>query len=300
MKPDTISPQLARATAALLLAATLAACGGGGVDASVSNITASPTRYSQTMFVTVNGRGLGAGIEMTVDGPCNNVTRVAGTSEDTVQWTCVINGLGEVVPRVRHTDSRRELGSVKVDIPPPRVSMAFSDGTRNGAMIFELDAVLAPVAVNNFLAYVAAGFYRNTVIHRAVPNEGIQGGTYTTAAATGTTLITKAATLAPITPDAVAGMLNLRGTLAVVRDDAVPTVTAKFFINSGDNPKYDLRTFDSAQGKVTVGNLVIGKLVEGLNVLDVVSSVPTVVDVAELLTNVPKPPVTITLMSQTR
>ena len=300
MKALNIRTKLVAAPAALLCASLLSGCGGGGLDASVANISASPTRYSQTMFVTVNGRGLGAGIEMTVDGPCNNVTRVAGSSEETAIWTCVISGVGEVVPRVRHTDSRRELGSVKIDIPLPRVSMAFSDGTRNGFVVFELDPKVAPAAVNNFLAYVAAGFYRNTVIHRAVPNEGIQGGTYTTAAITGTTLIAKAATLAPITLDADAGMLNLRGTLAVVRDDAVPTATTRFFINSGDNPKYDLRTFDAAQGKVTVGNLVFGKLVEGLNVLDEISNVPTVVDVAELLTNVPKPSVTITAISQTR
>lgn len=304
LRPSSPARRLLRGVGLAWLAVTLASCGGsgGGADtggASVASIQASPTRYGQTMTVTVFGRGLGSNIEMTVEGPCDNVARVAGTSEDTVQWTCFVRGLGRLVPTIRNSDTRRELGSVQVDIPLPRVSMTLTDGTRSGQVVLELDPVAAPAAVDNFLAYVNSGFYRGVLVHRAFKDVGILAGAYTNASTAPTVLVEKPPTRASIDPPAN-GLLNLRGTIAAVRDADAAPVTAQFFINTADNPKYDIGGVDTPTGPVTFPNVVFGKVIEGQAVVDFISGVATTFDLAESLSNVPSTPISIGAMSQIR
>lgn len=45
-----------------------------------------------------------------------------------------------------------------------------------GELTIELYSDKAPVTVENFLAYVDAGFYEGTIFHRIVPGFVIQGG----------------------------------------------------------------------------------------------------------------------------
>lgn len=290
--------------ASALVAVLLAACGGSGGgadtgDASVANIQASPTRYGQTMTVTVFGRGLGSAVEMTVEGGCVNVTRVAGTSEETVQWTCLVQSLGELVPTIRNAQTRRELGSVKVTIPTPRVSMTLSDGTRSGTVVLELDPVAAPKAVNNFLGYVNNGFYRGMLVHRTFKDVGILSGAYTNTTAAPNVLVEKAPTLPSFVPKAN-GLLNLRGTIAAVRDANAEPATSQFFINMADNPKYDIGGVDTPTGPVLFPNVVFGRVIEGQDVVDFASGVATTFDLAESLTDVPVAPISITSMGQIR
>jgi cyclophilin family peptidyl-prolyl cis-trans isomerase len=290
--------------ASAALALLLTACGGSGGgadtgDASVANITASPTRYGQTMTVTVSGRGLGSAVEMTVEGGCVDVTRVAGTSEDTVQWTCVVRALGELVPTIRNAQTRRELGSVKVSIPTPRVNMVLTDGTRSGTVVLELDPVAAPAAVNNFLGYVNSGFYNRVLVHRAFKDVGILAGAYTNTTAAPSVLVDKPATLPSFVP-AANGLLNLRGTIAAVRDANADPVTAQFFINMADNPKFDIGGVDTPTGPVLFPNVVFGKVIEGQGAVDFASGVATTFDLAESLSNVPVTPISIASMIQTR
>ena len=287
----------------LALAFGLASCGGGGSDAaesSVSSIVASPTRYSQTMVVSVSGRNLGSVVEMTVDGPCVNITRIASNSEDAAQWTCVVNGLGDLVPRIRQTVTRRELGSVRVNIPTPRVSMTLSDGTRSGPVVLELDPLAAPSTVDNFLAYVASGFYRSTLIHRTFSTVGILGGAFTADAGNAGALLAKPATRPAFTPNNNAGQLNLRGTIAMVRDANAAPATTQFFINTADNEKFDIGGVDTPQGPVLFPNVVFGRVVEGLAVVNEAAIVPTGTEQTLRLDNVPVTPITITAISQTR
>jgi peptidyl-prolyl cis-trans isomerase A (cyclophilin A) len=281
--------------------ALLSACGGSGGgpdsgDASVINITASPTRYSQTMTVSVQGRGLG-GVEVTVDGPCENLTRVAGGTEELVQYTCVVRGIGEIVPRVRNAQTRREVGSVKLEIPVPRVSMTLGGGTRPGTIVVELDPVGAPLSTSNFLAYVnsTTAYYRGTAFHQAIPEAGLMGGRYSVQTAEGNALQEKAPTLAPITPDAIAGLKNTAGTLAMVRDPGVATATTRFFLNVKDNPQ-----FDAGSTQTPLGHAVFGRVVEGESLIEEASTVATIYDLALSLDNVPVTPITLTAISQTR
>ncbi|MGB6035983.1 MAG: peptidylprolyl isomerase, partial [Cryomorphaceae bacterium] len=51
--------------------------------------------------------------------------------------------------------------------------------TNKGNISLELDPNKAPITVANFMAYVDAGFYDNTVFHRVIDGFMIQGGGFT-------------------------------------------------------------------------------------------------------------------------
>ena len=48
--------------------------------------------------------------------------------------------------------------------------------TNHGDIVIELNAEKAPITVANFIEYVKAGHYENTVFHRVIGNFMIQGG----------------------------------------------------------------------------------------------------------------------------
>ncbi len=48
--------------------------------------------------------------------------------------------------------------------------------TNHGEIVIELNAEKAPITVANFIEYVNAGHYENTVFHRVIGNFMIQGG----------------------------------------------------------------------------------------------------------------------------
>ncbi len=51
--------------------------------------------------------------------------------------------------------------------------------TTLGNFVIELYPDMAPITVKNFLAYVNAGFFDNTIFHRVIPGFMIQGGGFT-------------------------------------------------------------------------------------------------------------------------
>jgi peptidyl-prolyl cis-trans isomerase B (cyclophilin B) len=51
--------------------------------------------------------------------------------------------------------------------------------TNHGPITFELDTAHAPKSVANFLEYVRAGHFDNTVFHRVIDGFMIQGGGFT-------------------------------------------------------------------------------------------------------------------------
>ena len=48
--------------------------------------------------------------------------------------------------------------------------------TNHGDIVIELNAEKAPITVANFIEYVNAGHYENTVFHRVIGNFMVQGG----------------------------------------------------------------------------------------------------------------------------
>ena len=103
----------------------------------------------------------------------------------------------------------------------PRVEM----DTTKGKIVLELAADKAPKTVDNFLTYVDAGFYNDTIFHRVIPNFMIQGGGFTAD-------MMKKETRAPIENEADNRLRNERGTIAMARTPNPHSATAQFFINT--------------------------------------------------------------------
>jgi cyclophilin family peptidyl-prolyl cis-trans isomerase len=136
--------------------------------------------------------------------------------------------------------------------------------TTKGQITIELYADRAPDTVNNFLAYVDAGFYNGTIFHRVIPNFMIQGGGF------GSDMQQKP-TRPPIKIESDNGLKNLRGTIAMARTQDPNSATAQFFINSVDNTFLNF-TAKTVQGW---GYAVFGKVVGGIEVVDEISKVKT-------------------------
>ena len=154
------------------------------------------------------------------------------------------------------------------DASNPRVRIV----TSMGVMEFALDRGRAPLSTANFLAFAARGAYDGTTFHRVLPEFVIQGGGWTPgleerakrAAAAGQPDV-------PIHNEWQNGLRNLRGTIAMAREEGPDTATREFFINCQDNPK-----LDTARDKTGhAGYAVFGQLINGLDVLDRIRLVPT-------------------------
>jgi len=142
----------------------------------------------------------------------------------------------------------------------PRVELQTSKGT----IVVELYAEEAPKTVENFLAYVRSGHYDGTIFHRVIPNFMIQGGGFTAD-------MSQKPTREPIQNEADNGLKNEVGTLAMARTSQPHSASAQFFINTADNAFLNHRSKD-AQGW---GYAVFGKVVEGMDVVRAIESVPT-------------------------
>ncbi|MFN8735651.1 MAG: peptidylprolyl isomerase [Betaproteobacteria bacterium] len=136
--------------------------------------------------------------------------------------------------------------------------------TSLGVITLELDADKAPKTVANFLAYVKAGHYDNTVFHRVINGFMVQGGGFEPG-------MRQKPTQAPIENEAGTGLKNDRYTVAMARTSDPHSATAQFFINVADNAFLN-HSAPTAQGW---GYCVFGKVVEGRDVVDRIKSVAT-------------------------
>ena len=146
-------------------------------------------------------------------------------------------------------------------MPNPQVELHIKD---RGVITLELDEAKAPKSVANFLAYVNAGHYDNTVFHRVIKNFMIQGGGFEPG-------MKQKPTQAPITNEADNGLKNAPYTVAMARTSDPHSATAQFFINTVDNDFFNFKA-PSAQGW---GYAVFGKVVSGQDVVDAIRAVPT-------------------------
>ena len=95
-----------------------------------------------------------------------------------------------------------------------------------GDIKVELYADKAPETVKNFLAYVNAGYYDNTIFHRVIPGFMVQGG-----GLTADMKDKREGQRAPIKNESSNGLKNDAGTLAMARTSAPDSATSQFFIN---------------------------------------------------------------------
>jgi peptidyl-prolyl cis-trans isomerase B (cyclophilin B) len=136
--------------------------------------------------------------------------------------------------------------------------------TSAGEILIELDAEKAPLSAKNFIDYVKAGHYDNTVFHRVIRGFMVQGGGFEPG-------MKQKPTQAPIQNEANNGLKNQKYTLAMARTNAPHSATAQFFINTTDNGFLNF-TSESPNGW---GYAVFGKVVAGQDVVDAIEGVKT-------------------------
>jgi peptidyl-prolyl cis-trans isomerase B (cyclophilin B) len=136
--------------------------------------------------------------------------------------------------------------------------------TNHGTIRIELDEERAPKSAANFIAYVEAGHYDNTVFHRVIRGFMIQGGGFEPG-------MKQKPTREPIANEANNGVKNARYTLAMARTSAPHSATAQFFINATDNAFLDFKS-ESPQGW---GYAVFGRVIDGTDVVDRIEAVAT-------------------------
>ena len=132
--------------------------------------------------------------------------------------------------------------------------------TSLGAITVELAPAEAPISVDNFLQYVDAGHYDNTIFHRVIQGFMIQGGAYSPEMRT-------RPTRDPIRNEAENGLLNNRYTISMARTSEIDSATDQFFINTVDNNFLN-------NGVRDFGYAVFGRVIDGNDVVDRIAAVP--------------------------
>lgn len=158
--------------------------------------------------------------------------------------------------------------------PNPVVVMETSMG-RIMIMLYPKDA---PKTVANFLKYVDAGFYDETVFHRVLTGRDmaiVQGGGYTFP------VQRKRPLFPPVVNEASTGLKNVKGTVAMARTNAPDSATCEFFFNVADNPTLDFSQSASQTGagaysqSTKAGYCAFGKVIRGMDVVEEISRVKT-------------------------
>jgi peptidyl-prolyl cis-trans isomerase A (cyclophilin A)/peptidyl-prolyl cis-trans isomerase B (cyclophilin B) len=136
--------------------------------------------------------------------------------------------------------------------------------TSMGTITLELDDAKAPETVANFVKYAKDGHYDGTIFHRVIDGFMIQGGGFTKD-------MNQKETRQPIRNEAMNGLKNVRGTIAMARTMVVDSATSQFFINLVDNNFLDFQS-PTPQG---FGYAVFGKVTDGMSVVDAIAKVKT-------------------------
>jgi cyclophilin family peptidyl-prolyl cis-trans isomerase len=142
-------------------------------------------------------------------------------------------------------------------VPPVYVQVI----TSMGNFTIELNAERAPITVAQFLKFVDQGFYSGTIFHRAIPGFIIQGGGYDADY--------KLKGNPPrVVNESGNGLTNQRGTVGLARPPEPHNGDVQFYINLSDNAALD-------PNQTRWGYAVFGKVVQGIEVVDQISVIPT-------------------------
>ena len=137
--------------------------------------------------------------------------------------------------------------------------------TSKGDIYLALNKTKAPITVENFLTYAKTGYYNRMIFHRVVPDRLIQGGGYNRS-------LYERVQRDPIINEATNGLKNLRGTIAMARNEDPDSAVSQFFINTKHNVELD---HQGTEYKFEWGYAVFGEVVSGMDVVDEISMVPT-------------------------
>jgi cyclophilin family peptidyl-prolyl cis-trans isomerase len=261
-RPSHLSCSAVGTALTLISLAALDACGGGGSTggtptATVTSTSVAATRYGAPALVTINGTGLDSTLAVTSAG-CKNMTLLTAaptaSTSTTAYYSCTVSGAfsSTVVAKSNNTT----VGSANFTVLPPVVTMAVSDGVGvNGNLVITLEGDKAPITVDNFLAYVNAGFYGGLIFHRVSNlNHVIQGGGFGTM--TDGNLPVPKATNPPIVLETTGGS-NVQWSVGMARTSMPNTATSQFYINTAANPGFDGNY--AVFGNLTASSVVVAQ-----------------------------------------
>ncbi len=136
--------------------------------------------------------------------------------------------------------------------------------TDMGDIFIELNEEEAPKTTENFLNYVKAGHYDETIFHRVIDGFMIQGGGMNAE-------MDEKPTGDPVENEADNGLSNDAYSVAMARTMDPHSATAQFFINVKKNDSLN-HTAKTAQGW---GYTVFGKVTKGHGVVNKIKAVKT-------------------------
>jgi cyclophilin family peptidyl-prolyl cis-trans isomerase len=232
------------AASAVASALLSTACGGGGgggtgsaTSPTVTSASAGTPKYGQKLILTVSGSNLDQGLSVTSTA-CSGITLSSSapsvSTATTAYYQCTVSASGAGQFVMTRTSDNVALTTTPFTVPVPQVTMTVSNGAGvNGTLVVSLAPNQTPLTVDNFLAYVNAGFYNGTVFHRVSPGFVIQGGGYASPVVDNTA--TPKTTNAPIALEVGKGLSNTQWTVAMARTTDAASATSQFFINLVDN-----------------------------------------------------------------
>lgn len=162
--------------------------------------------------------------------------------------------------------------------------------TSHGTIMLELFADKAPLTVKHFLSLVDDGHYDGIIFHRAHKGFVIQAGTWDQE-------LNSRDVTETVKNEAMNGVKNSKGTIAMARYDDPDSAAADFFINTKNN---HMLNYSAAQGKA--GYTVFGKVTRGMKVVHEIENLRTKTEVVNgvELENFPIDTVVITKAAQFR
>ena len=140
---------------------------------------------------------------------------------------------------------------------PPMTGPKILISTSMGDITLQLDQQRAPKTTANILRYVREKHYDNTAFYRVAKGFVIQMGSFD-AKGKGRPIHKG---IVPL--EANNGLSNLRGTVALGREEAPDTAKAEFYINLADNTPLDHKADDPGN---STGYAVFGQVISGMDV----------------------------------
>ena len=243
----------------LLVSCTLLGCGGSSeFPPVVTGVKPQSLSYGRLATIYIGGKDLRTSVVVETNGNCTNPSFASSSTTDLLVLNCQARVVGDF-PLVVKSAEGAVIYTSTLTVPKPQVTLI----TANGGISLELNQALAPITVDNFLTYVAKGYYSNTLFHRVIPGFVAQGGGYTSG------MVKKAGQLAPIVLESNNGLSNIRASVAMARTNVANSATSEFFINLVDNLSLDYKNSSSP------GYAVFGSVVQGMALVDAMAQQPT-------------------------
>lgn len=173
-------------------------------------------------------------------------TQAAETSDET----------SDESPDVTSAQAPQDLEAPAMTIDPAKTYTA-TVSTSMGDIAIELDPQMSPNTVNSFVSLARADYYEGLIFHRIVPDFALQGGSPQGDGMGGPGY--------SVQDDVPQDFRYTRGVVAMAKTGAEPAGTSgsQFFIVPAD----------SAAGRFTPDYAILGRVVDGMDVVDAMNNV---------------------------